>query len=72
MKTLEHIFTHSSGQWSVHKSRNLSYPFRASTRDLMLVTYPIIKKNCGIKSTIVVDLNLWIDISKSQTGVFMV
>ena len=58
MKTLEHVFTNSRGQCSVHKSGNFSYPIVASAGDLVRSTDPIIKLNCCIKETVVADLNL--------------
>ena len=43
MKTLEHVFTHSGGQCSVHNFENFSYPFGASAGDLVQTIDPIIK-----------------------------
>ena len=36
--------------------------------DLVQITNPIIKQSCCIQSTTVAKLNLWVEISKSQTG----
>ena len=39
--------------------------------DLVQITNPIIKQSCCIQSTTVAKLNLWVEISKSQIGEFV-
>ena len=70
-QTLELVFTYSRGEFYVHRSRDFSYFFGATARDLVQTTNPIIKRSCCIQSTTVVDLNLWVEISKSQAGKFV-
>ena len=59
------------GECSVHKSRDFSNSFGATTGNFVQATDPIIKRSCCIQSTIVVDINIWVKISKLHTKVFV-
>ena len=71
MKTLEHIFTHSSEQCFVYRFGVFPNLFEAIAGDLVQTTNSIIEESCCIKSTTIDDLNLWVKISTSQTGEFV-
>ena len=71
MKTLEHIFTHSSEQCFVYRFGVFPNLFEAIAGDLVQTTDLVIKESCCIKSTTIDDLNLWVGISKSQTEEFV-
>ena len=68
---LVHIFAHSRGQCSVHRFEDFPYTFGVTARDLVQSTNLVIKQSCCIQSTKIVDLNLWVEISKSQTREFV-
>ena len=66
MKSLEHIFT-----YFVYRFGDFPHPFGATVGDFVQTTDPVIKQSCCIQSTTVASLNLWVDISKSQTEEFV-
>ena len=68
---LEHVFVTSRRLCSVHKSGDFLNPIEAIARDLLQTTNLVIKQSWCIQLTIVADLNLWIDILKSQIGDFV-
>ena len=58
MKTLEHIFTHSSEQCFVYRFGVFPNLFEVIAGDLVQTTNSIREESCCIKSTTIDDLNL--------------